>query len=96
MPSRRDGLPNAVLEAMACGLPVVASPVGGILDLVQDGENGLLVPPDDPEALAGAIERILDDEALRERLISCARATVLRDFSPGAELRATLDLYESL
>lgn len=97
MLSRRDGLPNAVLEAMACGLPVVASPVGGIPDLIQDGENGLLVPPDDPPALAAAVERILDDEGpLRERLTSSARATVLAHFTPQAELQATLDLYASL
>jgi glycosyltransferase involved in cell wall biosynthesis len=58
----------AILEALAAGRPVVATRVGGIPEIVRDGETGLLVPPEDPEALAGAIVRMLSDSALASRL----------------------------
>src|SRR5262249_20949455 len=64
----RDGGPNVLIEAMACGVPVVATAISGIPELIEDGVTGLLVPPDDPAALAGAIERLLGDPALRRRL----------------------------
>jgi glycosyltransferase involved in cell wall biosynthesis len=67
-PSLTEGLPNAVLEAMVAGRPVIASRVGGVPELVVDGETGLLVPPADPDALARAIIALLDDPDLRARL----------------------------
>jgi glycosyltransferase involved in cell wall biosynthesis len=76
----RDGIPNVLVEAMACALPVVTTPVSGIPELVRDGENGLLVPPDDPDALAAAILRLRGDAALRRRLGEAARATVRERF----------------
>jgi glycosyltransferase involved in cell wall biosynthesis len=72
----RDGLPVAMTEAMAVGVPVVATGVSGIPEVVQDGESGLLVPPDDPDALADAIDRVLADDALRHRLAAGARRAV--------------------
>lgn len=63
LPSRDEGLPVALLEAMAHALPVVVTPVGGIPDLVEEGVHGYLVPPDDPDALSEALGRILDDPA---------------------------------
>jgi glycosyltransferase involved in cell wall biosynthesis len=70
----RDGLPVVLVEAMACRLPVVTTPISGIPELVRDGESGLLVAPDDPPALAQAIGRVLGDGALRRSLGEGARA----------------------
>ena len=69
------------LEALACGTPVVASRVGGFPDLIRDGENGFMVPPGDPGALATALDKVLDDAALSSRLGAEGRATILRDFT---------------
>jgi glycosyltransferase involved in cell wall biosynthesis len=67
-PSHYEGMPMAVLEAMAAGLPIVATAVGGIPELVMDGVNGILVRPRAPQDLAGAIEKLLNDVPLRSRL----------------------------
>jgi len=75
-PSRWEGLPLVCLEAMASGRAVVASRVDGIPDAVGDGETGLLVPPEDPVALAGALRALLADGARRERLGARGRALV--------------------
>jgi len=95
-PSLRDGMPNAVLEAMACGVPVVATPVGGVLDVVKDRENGILFPVNDTEALCQALETTLADESLRNRLTKSARQTILENFTREKELEANLDVYRSL
>ena len=94
--SRSEGLPLSILEAMATGLPVVASRVGGVPEVVVDGETGLLVPPGDPGSLARAIERLLDDSALRRRLGAAGRARVAEHFDLASAQRAHLDLYRSL
>jgi starch synthase len=75
-PSRREGFGVSCAEAMAWGKPVVAAAVGGLLDLVEDGETGLLVPPGEPARLREALERLLADPALRRRLGEQARARV--------------------
>jgi glycogen(starch) synthase len=74
LPSLYEELGTVLLEAMWAGLPIVASRTGGILDVIEDGVNGLLVPPGDPEALARAIDRLLADRALAYRLSEGARA----------------------
>ena len=67
-PSRQEGLPNSVLEAMAMGLPIVATRISGNEDLVAEGENGLLVPPQDPEKLAHALSELIDDAGRRQKM----------------------------
>jgi glycosyltransferase involved in cell wall biosynthesis len=76
----RDGIPNALVEAMACGLPVITTAVGGITELVRDGRNGIVVPPGDAAAFADAIERSMTDADLRRRLGAAARRTVEREY----------------
>jgi glycosyltransferase involved in cell wall biosynthesis len=75
VPSRREPLGLAAVEGLACGTPVIASDVGGLREVVRDGENGLLIPPDDPGALAGALSR-LQDAGLRARLGAAGPASV--------------------
>ena len=81
LPSWAEGLPNSVLEAMAARLPVVATKVGGIPELIEDGVNGLLVPPKDPSALATAINRLLEDPALADKLAQGAQGRARAEFS---------------
>jgi len=76
----RDGIPNALLEAMASGLPVVASAVSGIPEVVQDGISGLLTEPGDASALAAALARVIDDAHLAARLRHGARARAVDRF----------------
>jgi glycosyltransferase involved in cell wall biosynthesis len=73
-----ENLPHAVVEALAVGTPVVATAVGGVPEVVQDGVNGLLVSPGSPDALAAAVARVLGDEALRSRLAAATRPSVER------------------
>ncbi len=77
----RDGLPVAMMEAMACGVPVVATPITGIPELVIDRENGLLVRERDSNGLADALERLLVDESLRQTLGQNARRTIVEEFT---------------
>jgi len=93
-PSRREGFGVVCAEAMAHARPVVAGAVGGLLDLVVDGETGLLVPPRDPAALRAALERLLEDRGLRRRLGEAARERVRRHFSWPAVTDATIAAYE--
>lgn len=93
LPSRFEGLCLAVIEAQSVGVPVVATPVGGIIESVLDGETGLLVPVDDPSALAEAIVRLLDDELLSRRLSEAGRRQSAR-FSRAAMVHETLTFYK--
>ena len=85
----RDGIPNVLMEAMAAGLPVVSTTVSGIPELVDHGSNGLLVPPDDAEALADALWRLAKDPALSRRLAQAGAATIAEHFD-GEALAARL------
>ena len=96
LPSRMEGFSQALLEAMALGKPVIASAAGGNIDLVRHETDGLLVPPLDPAAWAAALERLLIDGALAERLGRAARETARVTFSLDRTVTRTLDLYRSL
>lgn len=91
-----EGTPAAVLEWMAAGKPIVATAVGGIPAIIEDGVGGLLVPPRAPGALAEAIHRLLDDPALRERLGAAARHRQQADFRLAHTVEILEDLYETL
>jgi glycosyltransferase involved in cell wall biosynthesis len=97
-PSLRDGMPNALLEGMACGKAVVASKVGGMPEVLRgdDPENGLLVPPGDPIALAEAMGALLADRSRRERMGRAARATVEAEFTPERETSRNLEIYRAV
>jgi glycosyltransferase involved in cell wall biosynthesis len=90
----RDGIPNVLVEAMACGLPVVTTPVSGIPELVRAEVNGLLVPPDDPEAVAEALLRLRTDPELAARLGRAGRESVLRRFDGDHLARRLASLFE--
>jgi glycosyltransferase involved in cell wall biosynthesis len=93
LPSWWEGMPLTVLEAMATGLPVVATPVGDIHRAVEDGVTGRLVPPRDPEALADALEALLVDPDLRRRMGEAGRRKVEGEFDAKATSRALSALY---
>ena len=96
LPSHREGLPKSLLEAAACGRPMVAADVSGCREIVKDGVTGLLVPPGDAGGLADALERLARDPDLRRRLGAAARDLVEREFSEEAVVAQTLALYRSL
>jgi glycosyltransferase involved in cell wall biosynthesis len=93
LPSRFEGMPNVILEAMAAGKAVVAAAVGAVPELVQEGRTGLLVPPEDADALARAIRLLLKDPELRRRLGANGRARVETEFSLEKMIRLTEELY---
>lgn len=94
--SYREGLPNVVLEAMALEAPVVATRVAGVPGLVEDGRSGLIVPPGDLPALAGAMERLLGDAALRASLAAEARRRVQTQFSFDQRMAKVAGIYDRL
>ena len=93
LPSRSEGMSNALLEAMATGLPCVATRIGGNGELLRHGENGLLIPPGDAGALAETLLGLLQDPALRRRLGSAARRDVLERYAMDRVARAYCELY---
>lgn len=93
LPSRFEGLCYAVIEAQAAGVPVVATPVGGVRENVRDGETGVVVPPDDPVALAAAVNRLLEDRAEARRLAEAARDRALARYGLPRMVAETIALY---
>jgi colanic acid/amylovoran biosynthesis glycosyltransferase len=91
-----DGIPVALMEAMASGVPVVSTAVSGIPELIEDGRTGLLVPACDPVALADAIRRMLEDETLCRRCVACAARKVRQEFDAETEASRLLHLIRSL
>lgn len=91
----RDGLPTVLLESMALGTPVISTQVAGIPELVQDGVTGLCVPPNDPEALADAIERLLDDPELCKTLSLNSRALIEREYDEDKNVAVLQQLFSA-
>lgn len=96
LPSRREGLPKSLLEAAAMGRAIIATDVPGCREIARDGINALLVPPDDADALASALERLTGDAALRRRFGAASRRLVETDLSDNAVGAATVALYRNL
>jgi glycosyltransferase involved in cell wall biosynthesis len=94
--SRSEGLPYTIIEAMLAGLPVVATAVGGVPELVEDGRTGFLVPPGDHGALAEAIQRLLDDSSLRVSMGEKGREKALREFTLDRMLIETQEIYRQV
>lgn len=96
VPSRSEAFGRVNIEAMAAGTPVVASGVGGIPEIVRDGQDGFLVPPDNPQALADKLRLILSDPALRAAMGQSARQRFLDCFEQQANVARQADWFEAL
>jgi glycosyltransferase involved in cell wall biosynthesis len=96
LPSRREGLPKSLLEAAACGRPMIATDVPGCREIARHGINGLLVPADDAPALAGAIETLAGDPALRRQYGAAGRKLAEAEFSSARIGGKTVALYDGL
>lgn len=95
LPSHSEGSPLVIFEAMAAGLPIAATAVGGVPETLEDGNTGLLVPPGEPDALADVLVRLASDSALRVHLGNAA-AAALEKFSPDGYASRILDIYEAV
>jgi glycosyltransferase involved in cell wall biosynthesis len=93
LPSRHEGLGVAALEAMAAGLPVIASRTGGLAEVVVDGESGLLVPPEGAAALAAALDRLACDAGARARMGAAGLARVRARYGAETMAEQTLACY---
>ena len=96
LPSLNEGMGRVLIEGMALGKPIVASKVGGIINLVKNGENGILVPPKDFNALGNAISQLIKNKALAEKMGKKGKSMVLPEFSSSAMANRMDDLYQSL
>jgi glycosyltransferase involved in cell wall biosynthesis len=95
LPSYREGMPKAILEAMSMQKPIVATDVPGCRDTVENGVNGLIVPAKDPVALKDALERLVLDKDLRDRMGRAGREKVLREFSNTIVIKEISGIYAS-
>ena len=96
IPSHYEGLPTTLLEAMSCGLPVVATAVSGNLEVISSGENGILIPPKSPKEMADAISMLLDDKEMRKKLGKNARETIKKRFTWDIISDNVLRCYDSI
>jgi glycosyltransferase involved in cell wall biosynthesis len=94
MSSVTEGLGTSLLDAMACGKPIVATTAGGMPEVVEDGKTGILVPPRDPEAMAGGIVTLLKDESLRHAMGQAGLSLAQARFSAERMVQDTLRVYE--
>jgi glycosyltransferase involved in cell wall biosynthesis len=97
LPSKyREGVPKVLIEAASCGRPIVTTDMPGCRDIVQDGENGLLVPPNDAGAVARAIIQLVEDADLRAEMGTRGRALVQAEFSIDHVVEKTVEVYQDL
>lgn len=96
LPSSTEGLSNSMLEAMSCGLPVLATAVGGAPDVIQHNVSGFLIPPDDVDALQRGLNTLLEDRSLRLKYGAAARQRIVSDFSLDSVADRLADLYHRL
>jgi len=96
LPSLTEGLPISMLEAMSAGLPVVVTRVGGISEVIEDGKNGVIVPPSDADALGSAVLRLLSNSEIREKLGASARALVEKEYNLDTMGKKYNDLFHKL
>ena len=96
LPSRSEGLPNVVLEALCFGVPVISTDVGAVSEVITDGETGWIVPPGDAKKLARTISRVLLDKGAREKVAEAGCRSVVEKFSPTTRGQQILHLYQSL
>lgn len=95
LPSYNEGVPISILEAMSVGLPIVTTPVGGIPDVIRDGEEGFLIPPGSVDQLARSIIELLGNEELRKKMGENAQRRLRAEYSPETSLSALATLYQS-
>jgi glycosyltransferase involved in cell wall biosynthesis len=96
LPSHEDNCPMVVLEAMAAGVSVAAGRVGGVPELIADGETGLMFDPASAEEMRGAVARLLEDEATDKKLVARARDEALRRFLPRVVARRHVEIYQEV
>lgn len=96
LPSYAEGMPNSLLEAMACSVSVVASRIGGVVDVVEDGKSGMLFNPGDPISLSSSMLRLIEDSELRRRLGEEARKVIMKDFSIESITANYMDVYREV
>lgn len=96
LPSHSEGSPNVLLEAMAANLPIVATAVGGVPEIVENNESALLIPAKDPGALASAIVRVLTDQNLSARLTNNSAVLIANQFTPEKYVRALVEIYREV
>lgn len=96
LPSRNEGMPMSVLEAMSYGLVAIATPVGGVPQVIKDGVNGYLMPVDDSDRLAQIIDTLLDDDALAARISTAGRKTIVDSFGMDSFMRDLIYVYEEV
>jgi glycosyltransferase involved in cell wall biosynthesis len=94
--SLREGMPNSILEAMAMEVPVIATKVGAIPNMIRHCEDGMLVPCNDVSAIVQAVRQILDDRTIRDKIVKSARARVAREFSFDRRMQLLAADYDRL